>query len=403
MNHIGKNSKTYSVPDDLVIDGQQRLAALLAAILGIQIKDKNYNERFIKISFNPLKDDFQVWSQAYESDPEYISAISEVFQAEENHNVSKFRRKYIKRVNDAREKNQKSELTDDEEDHIEDSINNLLNLRSYSLPTLKISAKANEEDVAEIFVRVNSGGQKLTEKNFIETLLAVFDNTVHAQINKFCEESRIPADGTAYNQILKVDPAHLIRAAVGFGFHRARLRYAYLLLRVKNLKTGEITEETRNENLAKFKDALQIATNINNWHSFLNLFAEAGYIRGDLVSSSNAVVFCYVLYLIGKYEYKVPTPELRKIIRKWIYMSIVTHFYTGSTESEVYQTNINIGEKAPSEYVAEYRAKMGEENYLKTCTENALPPGFEKLDYFTFIEKRRKLMAKIIKKGYEKL
>ena len=69
MNHIGKNSKTYSVPDDLVIDGQQRLTALLAAILGIQIKDKNYNERFIKISFNPLKDDFQVWSQAYERDP----------------------------------------------------------------------------------------------------------------------------------------------------------------------------------------------------------------------------------------------------------------------------------------------------------------------------------------------
>lgn len=68
-----------------------------------------------------------------------------------------------------------------------------------------------------------------------------------------------------------------------------------------------------------------------------------------------------------------------------------------------YQTNINIGEKAPSEYVAEYRAKMGEEIYLKTCTENALPHEFEKLDYFTFIEKRRKLMAKIIKKGYEKL
>lgn len=68
-----------------------------------------------------------------------------------------------------------------------------------------------------------------------------------------------------------------------------------------------------------------------------------------------------------------------------------------------YQTSINIGEKAPSEYVAEYRAKMGEEIYLKTCTENALPHEFEKLDYFTFIEKRRKLMAKIIKKGYEKL
>lgn len=123
--------------------------------------------------------------------------------------------------------------------------------------------------------------------------------------------------------------------AVGVGFKRARLRYAYMLLRGKNLKTGEITQNDRDENLAIFKESLSIVTNLNNWHSFMNLFASAGFLRGSLVASSNAVVFSYVLYLIGKNEYKVSSVALQKVIRKWIFMSTITGFYTGSTESEV--------------------------------------------------------------------
>lgn len=334
-SYIGKNEKMFKRPDDLVIDGQQRLTALLAAMYGVKIKDKNYKEHNIRISFNPLTREFAVWTQAYERDPEWINEISAVFVADQEHNISKFRKAYIKSSNEARQKNNLQELTEDEEDLIEENINDLLNLGIYSLPTLKINAKANEEDVADIFVRVNSGGQNLTEKNFIETLIAVYDNEVHDKINKFCAASRIPTDGTAYNQILEVDPSHLIRMTVGVGFKRARLRYAYMLLRGKNLKTGEITQAVRDENLLIFKTTLDMVTNLNNWHAFMNLVTEAGYLKGSLVASSNAVVFCYVLYLIGKYEYKVATPELRKIIRKWIFMSTITGFYTGSTESEV--------------------------------------------------------------------
>lgn len=519
---IGINDKIYRNPVELVIDGQQRLTALLAAVYGVKIKDKNYSDRNIRISFNPLTRDFQVWTKAYDNDQEYISSISEVFGADEEHNISKFRRSYIKSVNESREKNNQPFLTDEEEDLIEENIKDLLDLKIYALPTLKINAKADEEAVADIFVRVNSGGQKLTEKNFIETLLAVFDNEVHKKIDSFCAESRIPADGTSYNQILKVDPSHLIRMAVALGFHRARLKYAYMLLRGKNLKTGETTVETREENLGIFKNALDVVTNLNNWHAFLNLFAEAGYINGELIASSNAVVFCYALYLIGKYEYKVNTPDLRRIIRKWIYMVTVTYFYTGSTETEVekqmadlrdintadgfvnyldtviktrftddyfkytlqkdmntssastpvwfaylaalnvmgtpmlfstapfskymilgasgtknsidkhhifpknylakigidddrdrnqianftyidYQTNIDIADKPPMEYVSEYRTRLGEEGYKKTCAENALPKDFENMEYHEFLEKRRSLMSDIIKKGYEKL
>lgn len=333
--HIGKNEKIYKRPNDLVIDGQQRLTALLAAMYGVTIMDKNYKERAIRISFNPLTREFAVWTPAFEKNPEWISEISQVFAADEEHNISKFRKAYIKIVNEGRAKNNEEELTEDEEDCIEENINDLLNLGIYSLPTLKINSKANEENVADIFVRVNSGGQNLTEKNFIETLIAVYDNAVHDKINKFCADSRIPANGTSFNQILQVDPSHLIRMSVGVGFRRARLRYVYMLLRGKNLKTGEITQNIREENLKIFKDSLDMVTNLNNWHAFMNLFASAGYLKGSFVASSNAVVFSYVLYLIGKYDYKVSSVELQKIISKWIFMSTITGFYTGSTESQV--------------------------------------------------------------------
>ena len=522
VKHIGDNEKTYKEPDDLVIDGQQRLTALLAALYGTRVRDKNYRDRAIKISFNPLTREFAVWTQAYERNTEWISSVSSVFEADRNHSVSKFRKSFIRQANEGRRRNDRPELTDEEEDLVEENLNDLLNLGIYTLPTLKISSKADEEDVAEIFVRVNSGGTKLTEKNFIETLLAVFDNEVHSRIDSFCAESRVPKNGTAYNQIIEVDPSHLIRVAVGVGFRRARLKYAYMLLRGKDLKTGITSSKTREENLEKFKRSLDLALNLNNWHVFLNLFGKAGYLKGSIVASTNAVVFSYVLYLIGKYDYKVPPFELNKVITKWIFMSTITGFYTGSTESEVekqfadlrdvttaegfvaylesaietrltddfftyslpsslegssanspswfgyvaslivlgtpmlfstsplaqyfaigasgkkgaidkhhifpksyltkigydndrdrnqianftyldYNTNIEIGDQAPSEYVAAFRERLGEEGYARTCRDNALPLRFESLEYPEFLAKRRVLMAGTVRKAYERL
>lgn len=92
--YIGKNEKVYKRPDDLVIDGQQRLTALLAAMYGVTIKDKDYKERKIRISFNPLTREFAVWTQAYERNPEWISEISSVFSADQEHNISKFRKAF---------------------------------------------------------------------------------------------------------------------------------------------------------------------------------------------------------------------------------------------------------------------------------------------------------------------
>ena len=93
--HIGKNDKIYDQPDDLVIDGQQRLTALLAALYGVKIRDKDYKEKNIKIAFNPLTREFEVWSKTYDT-PEWIKDISKVFEADDNHEVSKYRREFVR-------------------------------------------------------------------------------------------------------------------------------------------------------------------------------------------------------------------------------------------------------------------------------------------------------------------
>ena len=146
-NSIGDNQKTYEEPKELVIDGQQRLTALVAAMYAVKVKDKNFADREIKISFNPLTREFAVWTQAYEGDTEWISKISDVFIAKEDNSISALRRKFIRDANEGRAKKGNPELTDEEEDLIEDNINALLNLSDYSLPTLEISYNADEEDV----------------------------------------------------------------------------------------------------------------------------------------------------------------------------------------------------------------------------------------------------------------
>ena len=332
---IGENKKIYEEPKELVIDGQQRLTALVAAMYGVKVRDKSYCEREIKISYNPLTREFAVWTTAIDRDQEWVTKISDVFLAKENNSFTKFRRGYINNLNEARAKKGEPELTDEELDLIEDNLNDLLGLEDFSLPTLEISDNADEQDVADIFVRVNSGGQNLNENNFIQTLISVYEKEVHDKITKFCLESRIPKDGTSYNHIMEIDPQHLVRMAVGVGFHRARLKYAYMLLRGKNLETGKYSDETRTQNLTIFKEALEEVMNLNNWHAFLNCVSRAGYVSNKIIASSNAVVFSYVLYLLGKLEYKVDSVRLNKIISKWFFMSAITYFYTGSTESEV--------------------------------------------------------------------
>lgn len=332
---IGLEEKTYKTPKDLVIDGQQRLTALVAAMYGVTVKDSNYKNRRIRIAYKPLTKEFEVWTAAIEKSAEYVSDISEIFLAKENNTYTKFRKEFITRLNESRLKRSELELTSEEQDIIEENFNELLSLENYQVPSLEIAYSSSEQDVSDIFVRVNSAGQKLTENDFILTLISVYEKERRDQIDKFCSDSRIPAKNTSYNSLIAVEASHIIRMTVGFGFKRARLRYAYMILRGKDLQTGLTSEEIRSSNLTIFKNSLDKVLDLNNWHAFLNTIREAGYISEKLITSSNAIVFSYVLYLIAKHDYGMESMKLRKIIKKWFFMATITSFYTGNAESDV--------------------------------------------------------------------
>lgn len=517
---IGSNNKTYTAPKELVIDGQQRLTALLSAFYAVPVRDKSYKERVIRIAYDPYARTFKVADAATDRDPRYVSAVSEVFKAYKDNTFYEYCDSFFDALNESNEKKGESAITSEERNKMRRGFDDLIALEHYLVPTLNISYQADEEMVAEIFVRVNSKGQALGQDDFIMTLLSVYEPEMRERIEEFCAKSHVPAQGTSYNPLIVVSPTHVIRATVGVGFKRGRLRYAYQILRGRNLQTKETSAETRIENFEKFGKALDQVLDLNNWHAYINILAQAGYINSSQVTSANALFFCYAFYIIGKYEFNMDTIPLQKLTRRWFYASALTAFYVGSFESDFerqlndvaalgtadefvayfereiaalltddyfrvtlpqnydaneatgpswqgfvaaqivlgvkglfstaplaqlltlgssgkkkaldkhhlfpdnylkeqgyfanrsnranftyvdYQNNIYISDDAPAEYVGRYREDLGEEEYLRSCREHALPAGFENMDYEEFLTQRRVLMAKLVKDGFEKL
>ena len=338
---IGLNQKRYEQPKELVIDGQQRLTALVSAMYGVEVKDQSFSSRYIRIAYDPIEREFHTWDAAIAKDARYIPDVSKVFEAKRENKTSNFRRDYISRLNESNEKRGEDKLSDSEEAAVEDGINELLNLETtYIIPILTISNKADEEQMSQIFIRVNSGGTKLTEDDFIMTLLSVYEPETRQRIEDWCETSHKLGTGTSYNALLTVKPSHVIRATVGLGFGRGRLRYARLILNGRNLETKETSVAQREENFTIFKEALSKVLNLNDWHAFINALGEAGYVNSGMVSSENTIPLTYAITLIAKHRFGITGEELQRVAKRWFFMAILTQLYTGNFES-VFEQELN--------------------------------------------------------------
>ena len=75
---------TSSEGKQILIDGQQRVTALTAALLGQEVLDENYKKKRIKIAFNILTEEFQTNNPAIEKQEEWISDISEFMKDDFN-------------------------------------------------------------------------------------------------------------------------------------------------------------------------------------------------------------------------------------------------------------------------------------------------------------------------------
>ena len=340
---IGTDIKARPYVQDIVIDGQQRLTALYATMYGREVVNKEYKKVRIKISYNPLTREFDNWSASTEKNKLLVPDVSELFKAHREGYLVRYQKEYIKSLNESRAKKGEPEITDKEEETIYNNFSDLLNILNYQMTTVNITNNTNEEDVADIFVRVNSGGQPLTQDDFISTLLSVYDSDVRGRIEEFCIASRTPQANTSYNELINVDMGHVIRIAAALAFKRARLGFVYKLMRGTDLSTNKVSQELLEENLEKFRLSLDKVLDLNHWHSFINIAKSAGFVHTKLVSASSTIVYSYALYLIAKTEFNLTSEELISIFRAWFYAASVSSFYvekTTETVAEQQLTNI---------------------------------------------------------------
>ena len=66
----------------ILIDGQQRVTALMAALLGQEVLTKDYETTRIRIAFHPQEERFEVSNPAIEKDASWIPDVTAVFSPE---------------------------------------------------------------------------------------------------------------------------------------------------------------------------------------------------------------------------------------------------------------------------------------------------------------------------------
>ncbi len=326
---IGIGEKAHSVPSRLIVDGQQRLTSLYSVFRGKRVLDKDYRERPIEIAFRPRDGKFEVADAAIRKDPEWIPNISELWASGKSS---------WKLVNDfITAFSARTSLTEVQKEEIAHSLDRLFDLQKYPFTALEIAPTVEEEQVADIFVRINSEGVTLNQADFILTLMSVFWDEGRRDLETFCRAARqIPAPGAGpspFNHLIQPDPDQLLRVAVALGFGRGRLKSVYQVLRGKDLETGEFSVDRRDTQFESLRQAQTQVLDLTCWHQFLSALIGAGFRSGEMISSQNALLYSYAFYLIGRNRFHIPEYALQRLIGRWFFATSLTGRYTTSPET----------------------------------------------------------------------
>tara|TARA_Y100001933_G_scaffold155002_1_gene153258 strand:- start:830 stop:2626 length:1797 start_codon:yes stop_codon:yes gene_type:complete len=349
----------------ILIDGQQRVTALTAAILGDYVINKDYQRVRIKIAFNPIEEKFEVQTPVILKNKQWIPDISEILNG--HHNSFTFINTYIKNNPEA------------DEEKIVESITKLFNLTKKQIGLIDLEAELDIETVTEIFIRINSQGVVLSQADFAMSKIAANDlyggQTLRKAIDYFCHLAIAPefyqfiADNdkdfstTDYFQKMTwlknendelYDPSYtdMLRVAFTTEFNRGKMSDLVSLLSGRNFETRTFEEEIAKESFRRLKDGVFNFMSETNFKRFVMIIKSAGFVDTKMIRSQNALNFAYIVYL--KLRSKNLDQGLIEIyVRKWFVYSILTGRYSGSPESMFDFDIKQIDNKSFDEYLQE--------------------------------------------------
>lgn len=329
----------------ILIDGQQRVTALTAALLGEYVVDKTYQRVKIKIAFNPLQEKFEVQNPAILKDHTWIPNISEAISGEIS--ILKLVRNYLA-VN-----------PNVNEDVVERAFTNLINIPKKQIGIIELAHDLDIETVTEIFIRINSKGVVLSQADFAMSKIAsnteYNGNVLRKAIDYFCHLAISPefhkhiqdndkdfaaTDFFSKMQWLKsenedlYDPEYtdMIRVAFTSQFNRGRLSDLVSLLSGRNFETRSFEDTIAEQSFEKLKTGVINFMNETNFKRFLMIIKSAGFISPKLIRSQNTLNFAYILYLKLR-ELGVNSVLIESYVRRWFVYSVLTGRYSGSPES----------------------------------------------------------------------
>lgn len=337
---------TTSSGKRILIDGQQRVTALMAAILGREVVNKDYQKQRIRIAFHPVEMRFEVANPAISKDVTWIPDIAKVFDPKTG---------IYALVNEYCAKNPQRTH---EEIHL--SIERLRAITSNVIGLIELDHNLDIDTVTEIFIRVNSEGVPLSQADFAMSKIAVNEtydgNTLRKAIDYFChlavapdffntlrnDESFKSSEFFPQMQWLKAeaddlyDPSYtdMLRVAFTSEFRRGRLEDLVALLSGRNFETRGYEEEIVEESFGRLRQGITRFMNEAHFKKFLLIIRSAGFVDSAMIGSQNALNFAYILYLTLKTQGH-PQADIERQVRHWFVMSLLTGRYSASPESTI--------------------------------------------------------------------
>ncbi|MGH8565707.1 MAG: GmrSD restriction endonuclease domain-containing protein [Gammaproteobacteria bacterium] len=336
---------TPSAGKRILIDGQQRVTALMAGLLGREVLTKDYETVRIRIAFHPQTEKFEVANPAIRKDVAWIEDVARVFAPEVD--MIELAEGYAAK-NPAADRRLVGKVLQ----KLGKIVNNHVGL-------IELAEDLDIETVTEIFIRVNSAGAELSQADFAMSKIAANEtyggNMLRKAIDYFCHLAVAPDflgriekgdNAFAASEFLPqmrwlkdvnddiYDPTYtdMLRVAFTSEFGRGKLADLVALLSGRNFETKQYEDAVAEASFGRLKQGILRFINKTHFDRITMILRSAGFVTSDLIGGQNAVNFAYILYLRGRAE-NVPAADIERLVRRWYVMSILRGRYTGNPET----------------------------------------------------------------------
>ena len=356
---------TTSTGKKILIDGQQRVTALMAALLGEEVINDEYKQTRITIAFHPKKKQFEVSNPAIQKDNAWIPDISLLLKPDVN--MFNLVKNYCLLNNEAIES------------EIFETLTSVKSIEGNLIGLIELNSELDIETVTDIFIRINSQGSPLSQADFAMSKISANEtyggNTLRKTIDYFCHLATAPE---FYHQIKTTDQdfvntnyfttmswlkdenddlycplyTDMLRVSFTSEFKRGRLQDLVALLSGRNFETRTYEETIAENSFKKLETGIMKFMNKTNFQRFIMIVRSAGFIDPSMINSQNVINFAYILYLLS-ISIKMNPAKIESFVRRWLVMSILTGRYSSSPESQFDLDVRRINELGIERYLSE--------------------------------------------------